>query len=91
MPGSLKLTVPWAQDDPQTVPPVQPVWGSLDAVNRQYVKDLVSGIVAGNFLVPIGDTPPANPQDGQLWYRTTVTPGLYMWYTDTTSSQWIQV
>jgi hypothetical protein len=38
-----------------------------------------------------GDAPPAQPTAGMLWYRTSVSPGLYMYYVDPTSSQWIAV
>lgn len=38
-----------------------------------------------------GPTPPINPQPGDLWYRTTINPGLYTWYEDPTSSQWVQL
>lgn len=38
-----------------------------------------------------GPTPPINPQNGDLWFRTTVAPGLYAWVIDPTSSQWVQL
>lgn len=38
-----------------------------------------------------GPTPPANPQEGDLWARTTVSPGLYVWVVDVDSSQWVQL
>jgi hypothetical protein len=82
--GNIKVKVPWALNDPQ-LPPAQPVWGALDAVNRQYVKDLVSK--AGG-LVFIGPDPPPNPQAGMLWWRTE-DGNLYIYYDDGGSLQWV--
>lgn len=38
-----------------------------------------------------GPVPPSGPQNGDLWFRTTVAPGLYQWVVDPTSSQWVQL
>lgn len=38
-----------------------------------------------------GTTPPLSPNEGTLWYRTTVSPGLYVWVIDNDSGQWVQV
>lgn len=38
--------------------------------------------------VATGDTPPGSPTDGDLWYDT-VSAGLYVYYADGTSSQWV--
>ena len=38
--------------------------------------------------VIIGDTPPANPQAGWLWFDS-VGAQLYLWYNDGNSSQWV--
>ena len=64
-----------------------------DGSSEQWVAAVPGsgGSVAQPFLVPIGPNPPAAPQAGQLWYRTEPNPGLYMYYTDSTSSQWVQV
>lgn len=75
MPGSLKLTVPFAL----------PGWGKLDAVNRQYILDLVASMGS---LVYIGEDPPANPNEGAMWWRT-VDGDMYIYYVDATSSQWV--
>lgn len=36
------------------------------------------------------DTPPSSPDPGQFWYDTD-SGGLYLWFNDGSSSQWIQV
>jgi hypothetical protein len=41
-------------------------------------------------LVLVSPTPPSNPVEGQLWYRTDPAM-LCMWFDDGTSSQWIQL
>ena len=38
--------------------------------------------------VSVGDSPPANPQPGNLWFDS-VGAQLFIWYTDSTSSQWV--
>jgi hypothetical protein len=38
--------------------------------------------------VTVADTPPANPQSGQLWFDS-VGGQLYVFYSDATSSQWV--
>lgn len=38
-----------------------------------------------------GPTPPLDPEPGDLWYRTTVNPGLYTWYVDGDTGQWVQL
>jgi hypothetical protein len=35
------------------------------------------------------DTPPANPADGQFWWRAS-TGQLYLWYNDGNTKQWVQ-
>ena len=40
--------------------------------------------------VSIGPTPPAFPNDGDLWFNP-VDGRLYIWYTDSNSSQWVDV
>jgi Collagen triple helix repeat (20 copies) len=41
-------------------------------------------------LVPTDDAAPANPADGQLWYKTS-TGDTFIWLDDGTSQQWVQV
>jgi hypothetical protein len=82
MPGSIKLTVPWALDG--TIP--GSAWGKLDAVNRDFVLQLISGLSAA---VPVGPDPPPNPDVGQLWWRTDPDGELYIWYDDGGSLQWV--
>ena len=49
--------------------------------------DLTKWQIAGG-AVTISDTPPANPQPGNLWF-SSVEAQLYIWYHDATSSQWV--
>lgn len=42
----------------------------------------------GGAGVSIGDTPPASPADGDLWFDSTE-GNLYVWFTDASSSQWV--
>jgi hypothetical protein len=44
----------------------------------------------GGANVAVGDTPPAAPTSGDLWFDTTG-GNLYIWYVDPTSSQWVIV
>jgi hypothetical protein len=84
--GNLKIKVPWALDDPVTKPDI-PIWGALDAVNRQYVRKLLED---ASGLVFIGADPPDAPLPGKLWWRNDPDGVLYIYYTDTAgNSQWV--
>lgn len=50
------------------------------------VWKLTSGGVSGVF---IGDSPPANPVQGMLWFQSS-TGNTFIWYNDGTSGQWVQ-
>jgi hypothetical protein len=39
----------------------------------------------------VGPVAPSNPSVGDLWVRTTVSPGLYVWEDDGDSTQWVQL
>jgi microcystin-dependent protein len=69
--------------------PTQP----LQAATKKYVDDQIAAIPAP--VIPpgtiISDTPPADPKVGQLWFKTVEPVGLYIWYQDADSSQWVQV
>jgi hypothetical protein len=82
--GGIKVKVPWALDDPNNGPPAVPVWGGLDAVNRQYILNLVSA--SG---VYIGPDPPPDPRQGQLWYRNDPDGDLYIYYDDAGNNIWV--
>jgi len=43
--------------------------------------------VSGSQIV-MGDTPPATPNPGQLWFNSALGQ-LFIWYSDGTSSQWV--
>jgi septal ring factor EnvC (AmiA/AmiB activator) len=40
--------------------------------------------------VHVGDTPPVGPAQGQLWYKTVAPVGMFIWFVDTDSGQWVQ-
>jgi microcystin-dependent protein len=69
--------------------PTQP----LHAAPKSYVDDQIAAIPAP--VIPpgtiISDTAPASPKVGQLWFKTVEVVGLYIWYQDADSSQWVQV
>lgn len=62
----------------------RPVW--RNAANTAWV-DLLEQVPPGT---TVGDTAPANPQPGQLWFRTLSPVGLFVWINDGDSSQWVQ-
>lgn len=49
------------------------------------INDPTSNIVA----IFIGADPPPNPVAGNLWWRNDPDGNLYIFYVDTTSSQWV--
>ena len=51
---------------------------------------LICGPVLNSYR-HISDTPPVAPNNGDLWYRTTTNPGLYVWFDDGNSTQWVQL
>ena len=62
----------------------------LFVVSRSGTNYKVPASDVGGASVTNSDTPPANPDEGDLWYNT-VSGGLYVYYTDPTSSQWVGV
>lgn len=65
-------------------PPTQP----LHAATKEFVEALIA---EGGAATHVGDTPPLNPEQGQLWFKTIDPVGLYVWYIDVDSSQWVAV
>lgn len=63
-----------------TVTVATPISGS-DAATKAYVDSVVSSTG-----VPVGDTPPASPSNGDLWYDS-VTERLHVYY----NSQWLAI
>lgn len=70
------LTLPGAPTQPQ------------HAATKAFVEQLIAG---SGSATHVGDTPPTTPKQGQLWYRTAEPVGLFVWYVDADSSQWVQV
>lgn len=56
-----------------------------DAVTKKFLET--------NFAayLQVGPTPPTTPKMGSLWYRDVSPVGLFMYYADPDSSQWIQL
>jgi len=61
----------------------------FDGATSQWVPATPAGSGTSNALVPIGPTPPAAPQPGQLWWRNDPDATLYIFYFDGTTSQWV--
>jgi len=43
----------------------------------------------GGASVEVGEVPPENPSQGDMWFATGESVGLYVWYGDEDSSQWV--
>ncbi|MGB0825097.1 MAG: phage tail fiber protein, partial [Synechococcus sp.] len=90
-------------------PPLNPSdgdlwWDSSDDSGRLYVYYEDGGSnqwveasppAVGNPTVRVSDTPPANPEPGDLWWDSSETGGdnggrLYFRYSDADSQQWVQ-
>jgi hypothetical protein len=48
------------------------------------------GPIPSWLAVTISDTPPQNPQPGQLWFDS-IAAQMYLWYVDPTSAEWTVV
>ena len=55
-----------------------------------FVQSAVSGLGGGGASVTTSDAAPSSPSAGDLWYNTDA-GGLFLYYTDTDSSQWVEV
>lgn len=89
-----------------STPPSNPVDGTLwmnnddpiglfiyydDGDSEQWVAVAQAGPKGDNAVTFVQETAPSSPVVGDLWYRTgTANPGLYIYYNDGTSSQWVQ-
>jgi len=89
VPGSLQLAMPSRDsyfDNPILVPTEQ------DPVTLDW-RGVVLAWGIGNDTVPVpvvGAAPPTQPRAGDLWFRTTFAPGLYIYYDDGTNAYWVQ-
>lgn len=63
-----------------------------DGTANQWVQSNPTGggSSGGTSSVTTSDTAPTSPSDGDLWFDTT-NSGLFIYYQDTDSSQWIEV
>lgn len=67
---------------------VQPAYMSPDW-DIMAAPSLVSS-TTGGASVTVSDTAPADPSQGDLWYCTVEPIGLYIWFEDIDSGQWVQ-
>ncbi len=63
-------------------------YDSTSKTIRVFDGDIIGGTLL-NASVAVRDTPPDNPTQGSLWLNSS-TGGLYIYYSDTNSSQWVQ-
>ena len=59
------------------------------ADNIDYVKDVAKSFKELHASGYIGDTPPTQPKEGEVWYCTT-DGRSYVWYVDADSGQWVE-
>lgn len=59
---------------------------ALHAATKQYVDGLIADVT-----VTVSATAPTTPVVGQMWFNTAEPVGLFIWYNDGDSSQWVQV
>ena len=67
------------------------LWGSHLNMDLDTLDALIHSIdvrPSGGSSVTVGDTPPATPAAGDLWFDGVGTQ-LYVWYNDGTSTQWV--
>lgn len=68
-------------------------WASV-ATTAEVTAEINAAIAAAVAALPpgthVGTTPPASPDQGQLWFKTASPVGLFIWFEDGDSSQWVQ-
>jgi len=65
--------------------------GPWNCDTQQNLCNAFSAWVALNYLIYIGDAPPVDPKDNQLWWESD-TGMLFIWYDDGNGNpQWVQV
>ena len=58
---------------------------------QMWIGDATGAPLSYQPVTIYSDDPPAAPMAGMLWYRTSSNPGLYLYYVDADSAQWIGV
>ncbi len=64
-------------------------WASV-STSEEVTAQIATAIAALPPGTSVGATPPANPDQGQLWFKTVDPVGLFIWYNDGDSGQWVQ-
>ena len=59
------------------------------ADNIDYVKDVAESFKELHASGYIGDTPPTQPKEGEVWY-CSLDGRTYIWHVDADSSQWVE-
>ena len=73
-----------------TAPTASSGTNSTQIATTAFVAAAVSGLGGGGVSVTTSDAAPSSPSAGDLWY-TTDAGGLFLYYTDADSSQWVEV
>lgn len=83
-----QVSFAWAEHMPDTIPPnILATMGITgDHWSSRWWANKAAQTV--QVRVVVGDTPPASPTTGQLWFDSA-NPQLYVWYDDGSSAQWV--
>lgn len=64
-------------------------WTSI-GTSAEVTAEINAAIAALPPGTHVGSTAPVSPEQGQLWYRTIAPVGLFIWYEDGSSNQWVE-
>jgi hypothetical protein len=77
----------------RVMPFIDPGTWRLSEYAFQFLQQLYTAVTGGDVggtEVIVSASPPANPEDGWLWFDT-ISGRLFAWYNDGSSSQWVNV
>jgi hypothetical protein len=64
---------------------------NTEQIVTKYAEQLLGGSMGGGASITISEDPPASPSAGDLWWKSTgENGGMFVYYTDADSSQWVQ-
>jgi len=81
-PATVATNITW------TLPNADGAFGQVLRTNGSGILSWVTGGGGGGASVTTSDTPPATPNDGDLWYDSA-SGRMYVYYDDGTTSQWV--